>query len=47
MESIFQLPQQAATQLKSETSGTPSCHLLPPSCLVTLLVSLVSNKNKL
>jgi len=30
MGSIFQLPEQAATQLKSENSGTPGCHLLPP-----------------
>ena len=47
MGSIFQLPEKAAMQLKSETSGTPSCHLLPPPCLVALLVSLVSNKDEL
>ncbi len=37
MGRIFQLPEQAAMQLKSENSGTPNCHLLPPY-LVTLLV---------
>jgi hypothetical protein len=47
MGSIFQLPEQAATQLKSENSGTPGCHLLPPLVLATVLVSLVSNKDEL
>src|ERR1700730_4215395 len=36
------LPQQAAARLKSEKSGTPSCH----SAFATLLVSLVSNKDE-
>src|SRR6266566_450085 len=45
--SIFQLPEQAATQLKSENSGTPGCHLLPPLVLATVLVSLVSKKDEL
>ncbi len=27
MGRIFQLPEQAAMQLKSENSGTPNCHL--------------------
>ena len=47
MGSIFQLPEQAATQLKSENSGMPGCHLLPPLVLATVLVSLVSNKDEL
>jgi hypothetical protein len=30
MGRTFQLPEQVATQLKNEDSGTPGCHLLPP-----------------